>query len=103
MYDTLYSFTSILLGSLVTDNHHMTDKERINFMASGKILNLFAAFFVAKIGLEIFETNSMNQFRIFFGNIGIICCHTFPGFTNHDSLSNNSTLENDENTLFEHS
>lgn len=65
MYDTLYSFTTILLGSLVTDNHHMTDTERINFMASGKILNLFAAFFVAKIGLEIFETNDMNQFRIF--------------------------------------
>ena len=65
MYDTLYSFTAILLGSLVTDNHHMTDKERVNFMASGKILNLFAAFFIAKIGLEIFETNNMNQFRIF--------------------------------------
>ena len=65
MYDTLFSFTSILLGSLVTDNHHMTDKERVNFMASGKILNLFAAFFVAKIGLEIFDTNNMNQFRIF--------------------------------------
>lgn len=65
MYQTMYSFTSILLGSLVTDNHHMTDKERINFMASGKILNLCAAFFVARVGLEIFETNNMNQFRIF--------------------------------------
>ncbi len=65
MYQTLYSFTAILLGSLVTDNHHMSDMERINFMASGKILNLFAAFFVAKTGLEIFETNNMNQFRIF--------------------------------------
>lgn len=65
MYDTLYSFTAILLGSLVTDNHHMSDKERVNFMASGKILNLFASFAVAKIGLDIFETNNMNQFRIF--------------------------------------
>ena len=65
MYRTLYSFTKILLGSLVTDNHHLTDQERINFMASGKTLNLVAAFFVAKIGLEVFETNNMNQFRIF--------------------------------------
>jgi Na+/melibiose symporter-like transporter len=61
----MYSFTTILLGSLVTDNHHLTDDERVNFMASGKILNLFAAFFVAKIGLDIFETNNLNQFRIF--------------------------------------
>jgi len=65
IYDTLYSFTAILLGSLVTDNHHLSDKERVNFMASGKILNLFAAFLVAKTGLEIFDTNNMNQFRIF--------------------------------------
>jgi Na+/melibiose symporter-like transporter len=65
MYDTLYSFTMILLGSLVIDNHHLTDKERVNFMASGKVLNLFAAFFVARIGLEIFDTNDMHQFRIF--------------------------------------
>ena len=65
MYDTLYSFTAILLGSLVTDNHHLSDTERVNFMASGKILNLFAAFVVAKIGLDIFETNNMNKFRIF--------------------------------------
>jgi hypothetical protein len=65
MYDTLYSFTSILLGSLVTDNHHMTDTERVNFMASGKVVNLFAAFFIAKIGLDYFETNDLNQFRIF--------------------------------------
>jgi len=65
MYDTLYSFTAILLGSLVTDNHHMTDKERVNFMASGKILNLFAALFVARFFLEIFDTDNMHQFRIF--------------------------------------
>lgn len=55
----------ILLGSLVTDNHHLTDKERVNFMASGNALNLFASFFVAKISLEIFDTDNMHQFRIF--------------------------------------
>ena len=77
MYDTMYSFTAILLGSLVTDNHHMTDKERVNFMASGKILNLFAAFFVAKIGLEIFDTNNMHQFRIFLVSLALFVAILF--------------------------
>jgi hypothetical protein len=65
MYDTLYSFYAILLGSLVTDNHHLTDKERVNFMASGKILNLVSTFIVAKIGLVIFDQDDMQQFRVF--------------------------------------
>ena len=77
MYDTLYSFTAILLGSLVTDNHRMTDQERVNFMASGKILNLFVAFFVAKIGLEVFETNNMNRFRIFLVTLSLIVAILF--------------------------
>mmetsp|Transcript_16064 Transcript_16064/g.44424 ORF Transcript_16064/g.44424 Transcript_16064/m.44424 type:complete len:529 (-) Transcript_16064:148-1734(-) len=77
MYDTLYSFTAILLGSLVTDNHHLTDKERVNFMASGKILNLFASFFVAKIGLEIFETNDINKFRIFLVTVALFVAVIF--------------------------
>ncbi len=76
-YQTMYSFTAILLGSLVTDNHHMSDMERINFMASGKILNLFAAFFVAKIGLEVFETNNMNQFRIFLVGLALFVAVLF--------------------------
>lgn len=65
MYDTLNSFTAILLGSLVTDNHHMTDRERVNFMASGKILNLVSAFVVARIGLTIFDEEDMHDFRVF--------------------------------------
>eukprot|EP00536_Pseudo-nitzschia_multiseries_P012793 jgi/Psemu1/244859/estExt_Genewise1.C_5080038 len=77
MYDTLYSFTAILLGSLVTDNHHLTDKERVNFMASGKILNLFASFFVAKIGLELFETNNMKTFRIFLVTLALFVALLF--------------------------
>lgn len=65
MFDTLNSFTAILLGSLVTDNHHMTDQERINFMASGKILNLLSAFVVARIGLVIFDEDNIKDFRVF--------------------------------------
>ncbi len=65
LFDTLNSFTAILLGSLVTDNHHMTDQERVNFMASGKILNLVSAFVVARIGLVIFDEEDMHDFRVF--------------------------------------
>jgi hypothetical protein len=65
MYDTTYSFMAILLGSLITDNHHLTDKERVNLLASGKTLNLISAFAVAKIGLLVFDEDDMRQFRIF--------------------------------------
>ena len=66
LYDTLYSFTMILLGSVVTDNHHMTEKERVWFMASGKIVNLVASFGVAKIGLTMFdETDDLRRFHTF--------------------------------------
>ena len=65
-YDTLYSFTMILLGSVVTDNHHMTERERVWFMASGKIVNLIASFIVARIGLALFdETDDLYSFKIF--------------------------------------
>mmetsp|Transcript_8113 Transcript_8113/g.20146 ORF Transcript_8113/g.20146 Transcript_8113/m.20146 type:complete len:366 (+) Transcript_8113:145-1242(+) len=77
MYDTSFSFTTILLGSLVTDNHHMTDEERVNFMASGRILNLFAAFGIARIGLEIFETHKINQFRIFLVAVALLVAILF--------------------------
>jgi hypothetical protein len=65
MYDTLFSFTAILLGSLVTDNHHMTDQERVNFMASGKVVNLIASFAVARIGLYFFDEDYLGHFRAF--------------------------------------
>jgi Na+/melibiose symporter-like transporter len=54
LYDTLSSFTTMLLGSVVTDNHSMTDQARVQFMASGKVVNLFASFAVARMGLAIF-------------------------------------------------
>ena len=122
-YDTLYSFTAILLGSVVTDNHHLSDRERqavrihimsfvvccyctalyctahslrcfclvflpvsiwvslahslaqlccccyllndAQFMASGKVANLFASFTVTRIGLYLFDTADLTQFRWF--------------------------------------
>jgi hypothetical protein len=65
LYDTLYSFTAILMGSVVTDNHSMTDKARVQFMASGKVVNLMSSFTVARIGLAIFRVDNLYSFRIF--------------------------------------
>jgi hypothetical protein len=64
-YDTLYSFTAILMGSVVTDNHSMTDKARVQYMASSKVLNLVASLVVARIGLSLFDVTNLRPFRSF--------------------------------------
>ena len=65
LYDTMYSFLAILLGSVVTDNHTMSDGDRVRFMASGKVANLVASFVVARIGLQVFDDSDMGRFRVF--------------------------------------
>ena len=65
LYDTMYSFMAILLGSVVTDNHQMSDTERVRFMASGKAANLVASALVARLGLAVFETDDMSGFQGF--------------------------------------
>lgn len=77
LYDTCFSFTTILLGSLVTDNHHMTDEERVWFMASGKIANLVAAFLVARIGLAMFDEDNMTRFRAFLWVLAVLVTSLF--------------------------
>jgi len=77
LYDSLFSFTSILLGSIVTDDHTMSDHERIRFMASGKVVNLVASFVVARIGLEVFSDDDMSSFRIFIVIICLLVCGLF--------------------------
>jgi Na+/melibiose symporter-like transporter len=77
LYDTLYSFTFILMGSVVTDNHHMSDSDRVQFMASGKAFNLVASFIVARLGLEIFEMNDMEHFQLFLLLLAILVCVMF--------------------------
>lgn len=76
-YDTMYSFTANLQGSLVTDNHHMNDRERVWFMASGKIANLVASFVVARISLALFNETNMDRFRAFLLVLAIITAALF--------------------------
>ena len=77
LYDTLFSFTAILLGSLVTDNHNMNDDERVWFMASGKIANLIAVFVVARIGLLVFDKDNMRRFRAFLVGLAVVVAFLF--------------------------
>jgi hypothetical protein len=77
LYDTLYSFMAILLGSLVTDNHHMNDHQRVWFMASGKIANLIPAFVVARIGLLVFDEDDMSRFRAFLVGLAVVVAFLF--------------------------
>ena len=77
LHDTMYSFTAILLGSVVTDHHDMSDAERVRFMASGKVANLVASFLVARIGLEIFEQSDMANFQSFLLILAFLVCALF--------------------------
>lgn len=77
LYDTMYSFTFILMGSVVTDNHQMSDSDRVQFMASGKVVNLITSFIVARLGLEIFEMNDMEHFQLFLLLLAIMVCVMF--------------------------
>jgi len=72
LYDTMCSFMTILLSSLVTDNHSMTDRERVRFMASGQTVNLVATFGVARIGLEVFDEEDMSSFRRFLWVLAVL-------------------------------
>ena len=65
LYQTLYSYTAILLGSIVTDSHNMTQQKRVQFMASGKAVNLVMSFLVARVALMTFSEDNLRPFRIF--------------------------------------
>jgi Na+/melibiose symporter-like transporter len=77
LHDTMYSFTAILLGSVVTDHHNMSDADRVKFMASGKVVNLVASFMVARIGLAVFEQNDMGTFQSFLLILALVVCGLF--------------------------
>ena len=64
LYQTLYSYTAILLGSIVTDSHTMTHQQRVAFMASGKAVNLVFSFIAGRIALMTFQEDNLHPFRL---------------------------------------
>ena len=98
LYDTMYSFMAILIGSVVTDNHLMSDSERVNFMASGRFATLIADFLVARMGLEIFETNDMEHLQLFLLLLAIVVCVMFviAQFMMEMTVSKNTSMAKPE-------
>ena len=77
-YDTLFTFLSMLIGSYFTDNAHtLSESTRINFTASGKIVNLIGSFVVGRVGLELFDTDDMTSFRVHVLILSGIACVLF--------------------------
>lgn len=77
LYQTLYSYTTILLGSIVTDSHTMTQATRVKFMASGKAWNLVASFVVGRIALSTFREDNLHAFRVFLGGVAAVTLFLF--------------------------
>lgn len=65
LYGALFNFFSILVTSMFTDASFLSEKTRINFMASGKCVNFVGSLLVGRIGLSRFDTGDLGNFRIF--------------------------------------
>jgi len=65
LYDTMFSFNCILQGSIVSDNHSMTENQRITFFALRDMVGILAPLVVTKIGLSLFDVSNLNNFRIY--------------------------------------
>lgn len=65
LYYAGFAFSSIVMASVVNDNHHMSDHARVNYMASGKICNLLGSLVVTRIGLALFDPSDLYRFRMF--------------------------------------
>lgn len=65
IYDTMFSFNCILQGSIVSDNHSMTENQRIGFFALRDLVGIVAPLVVTKVGLSLFDVSDLRMFRIF--------------------------------------
>jgi hypothetical protein len=74
LYDTLYSLTMILYGSIGSDDSQMSQSSRIQLLVYTKIANLLASFLVARIGLYVFDARDLYRFRIFVLLLVVFVC-----------------------------
>ena len=65
IYDTMFSFNCILQGSIVSDNHSMTENQRIAYFALRDMVGILAPLVVTKIGLSLFDVSNLKNFRIY--------------------------------------
>lgn len=72
LYDTFFGFNCILGSSIVTDNHNMSDNDRIAFFATRRIVSMVAPVVVAKVGLSLFDVHNLAPFRVFAVVIAVV-------------------------------
>lgn len=65
IYDTMFSFNCILQGSIVSDNHSMTENQRIAYFALRDMVGILAPLVVTKIGLSLFDISNLRNFRVY--------------------------------------
>lgn len=63
LYDTMWSFHCILLASIITDNSSMSDRDRVRFLAAGKIVNMLIPMAVARLALAVFDVDNLQPLR----------------------------------------
>ena len=77
LYHTMVSFSSILMASVVNDDHLMTDQARINYMASSRVASVLSSFVVMRIGLALFDASRLHRFRMFLIGLAVVAILLF--------------------------
>ena len=77
LYDTMYGISTILYGSMFTDYHHLDEKARVMFMASGNVVNMLASYIVAWLGMSLYSTENLSSFRYFVVVLSSLSCILF--------------------------
>ncbi|CAB9525409.1 Transmembrane protein 180 [Seminavis robusta] len=77
LYDTASTIMTISLASAVSDDHNMTDQERVQNMSSSQAYNLIASVIVATVGVHLFDTTALRTFQCFVMAIAFLSITTF--------------------------
>ena len=68
---------TISLASAVSDDHNMTDQERVNNMSSSQLYNLVASLIVATLGIKLFDPQGLANFQFYVLFLAILAILVF--------------------------
>jgi hypothetical protein len=77
LYDAMSTVTLMLMGSVVTDCHDMTDEERVNYLSSGKVASLIASAITARSGLALYDSDHLYPFRLYVAGLAVVVATMF--------------------------
>jgi len=76
LYDTMYSFSAILTGSIFTDKL-LPQNTKVKFLAFTRFSGMILSFAIAKIGLNIFDAKDLTLFQIYVVILAILTAALF--------------------------